>query len=78
MKGRKKKQESRAAEFRQRLVEWSRLPESARPSLRALARELHTSHQMLAWPPWVGQVAAEGGGAVRKRTALGQTPKVAQ
>ncbi len=48
MKGRKKKQESRAAEFRRRLVEWSRTQESARPSLRALARELHTSHQMLA------------------------------
>jgi hypothetical protein len=47
MKGRKKKQESRAREFRQRLVEWSRVPESTRPSLRALARELGTSHQLL-------------------------------
>ncbi len=47
MKGRKKKQESRATEFRQRLVEWSGLPESARPSLRTLACELGTSHQLL-------------------------------
>ncbi len=47
MRGRKTKQESRATEFRQRLVGWSRVPESARPSLRALAFELGTSHQLL-------------------------------
>jgi hypothetical protein len=47
MRGRKTKQESRAAELRQKLVEWSRVPESARPSLRALARELGASHQLL-------------------------------
>jgi hypothetical protein len=47
MKGRKKKQESRAAEFRERLMVWKRTPESLRPSLRALARELSTSHQLL-------------------------------
>ena len=47
MKGRKKKQESRAAEFRERLMVWTRTPESLRPSLRELARELGTSHQLL-------------------------------
>jgi hypothetical protein len=47
MKGRNRKQESRAKEFRRRLLEWSRIPESSRPSLRRLARELGTSHQLL-------------------------------
>jgi len=47
MKGRKKKQESRAAEFRERLMVWKRTPESLRPSLRALALDLSTSHQLL-------------------------------
>jgi hypothetical protein len=40
-------QESRSAEFRQRIKAWNRTPESSRPSLRALARELGTSHQLL-------------------------------
>jgi hypothetical protein len=47
MKGRKPKQESRAVEFRHRLVEWKHLPEHVRPSLRALAIDLGTSHQLL-------------------------------
>ena len=47
MRGRKPKQESRSTEIRQRLVEWSQTPASARPSLRALARELGTTHQLL-------------------------------
>jgi hypothetical protein len=47
MRGRKPEYESRAAEFRQRLIEWKQIPESMRPSLRALARELGTSHQLL-------------------------------
>jgi hypothetical protein len=46
-RGRKPKDESRSPEFRRRLVEWKRMPESARPPLRALARELGTSHQLL-------------------------------
>jgi len=41
-------QESRSAEFRRRLKAWKRIPESLRPSLRALARELGTSHQLLS------------------------------
>jgi hypothetical protein len=47
MSGRKPKQESRAAEFRQRLATWKQTPVPLRPSLRALARQLHTSHQLL-------------------------------
>ncbi len=48
MRGRKKMQESRATELRQKLVAWKQTPESMRPSLRALAGQLATSHQMLA------------------------------
>src|ERR1035438_8030118 len=47
MSGRKPKQESRSAEFRQRLIAWKQTPDSLRPSLRALARQLGTSHQLL-------------------------------
>jgi hypothetical protein len=46
-RGRKPKQESRSAEFRRRLIVWKQAPESVRPSLRALACELGTSHQLL-------------------------------
>ena len=49
MRGRKPKRESRSAEFRQRLIAWKQTPESARPSLRALACELGTSHQLLTF-----------------------------
>lgn len=57
MRGRKRNQESRAEEFRQRLGAWKRTPEPSRPSLRALARELGTTHQLLghylkAWDKW--------------------------
>jgi hypothetical protein len=47
MSGRKTKQESRADELRQQLVAWEQTPESLRPSLRQLARDLGTSHQLL-------------------------------
>jgi DNA-binding transcriptional MocR family regulator len=47
MRGRKPKQESRSAEFRQSLISWKQTPESLRPSLRSLARMLGTSHQLL-------------------------------
>lgn len=49
MRGRKPKRESRAAEIRQRLVIWKQMPESMRPSLRALARELCVSHELLRY-----------------------------
>jgi len=48
MKGRKPKQDSRADEIRTRLVEWEQESEAIRPSLRELARELRTSHQLLS------------------------------
>jgi hypothetical protein len=47
MRGRKPTQESRSTEFRQSLIEWKQSPEWSRPSLRALARQLGTSHQLL-------------------------------
>lgn len=47
MRGRKPKPESRGTEIRSRLAEWKRTPAFSRPSLRALARELGTSHQLL-------------------------------
>ena len=46
-RGRKTKQQCRSEEFRQRLQIWKQTPEVRRPSLRALARELGTSHQLL-------------------------------
>src|SRR6266852_6759903 len=57
MRGRKHKWESRALEFYGRLARWKQTPESARPSLRALARQLGTSHQLLShylrsWAKW--------------------------
>lgn len=47
MRGRKPKQESRGTEICTRLTEWRRLPKSERQSLRSLACELNTSHQLL-------------------------------
>jgi hypothetical protein len=49
MKGRKPKQESRGPEFRRTLIAWKQAPESSRPSLRAVARGLGTSHQLLSF-----------------------------
>ena len=48
MRGRKPKQESRSVEFRQRLIAWKQTSGSLRPSLRTLACQLGTSHQLLA------------------------------
>ncbi len=49
MKGRRPKQDSRADEIRARLLVWEQESESARPSLRSLARDLGTSHQLLSY-----------------------------
>lgn len=49
MRGRKPAYESRAAEFRRELIIWKQTSESLRPSLRALAGKLGTTHQMLAY-----------------------------
>lgn len=48
-RGRKPANESRASAIRARLVTWKQAPESQRVSLRALAAELGTSHQLLAF-----------------------------
>lgn len=48
-RGRKSIGESRATEIRLRLVEWKRVHESMRISLRALAAEMGTSHQLLSF-----------------------------
>jgi len=45
--GRKPEAESRKEELCQALVRWQEIPESSRPSLRALAKEKNTSHQLL-------------------------------
>lgn len=47
-RGRKPANESRATEFRLRLWKWKQTPEAERISLRALAVELNTSHQLLS------------------------------
>jgi hypothetical protein len=47
-RGRKRASESRSEEIRAKLTEWKQTPEHLRPSLRALARELRTSHQLLS------------------------------
>ncbi len=49
MKGRKLEQKSRATEFRRTLIAWKQAPEFSRPSLRTLACELGTSHQLLSF-----------------------------
>jgi hypothetical protein len=46
-RGRKTRQESSSAEFRQRLGIWKQTPAAFRPSLRELARQMGTSHQLL-------------------------------
>ena len=47
--GRKPANESRARELRQELIAWKQTPERSRSSLRMLACELGTSHQLLAF-----------------------------
>lgn len=48
-RGRKPVTESRALELRQRLILWKQTPESSRPTLRALGRELGVKHQLLGY-----------------------------
>src|ERR1700734_4077764 len=47
--GRKRAKECRAMEFRRALLAWKQTSESSRPSLRALACSLGTSHQLLTF-----------------------------
>jgi hypothetical protein len=48
-RGRKPADESNAKAIRTRLVSWQQAPEAQRPSLRALAQELGTTHQLLSF-----------------------------
>jgi hypothetical protein len=48
MRGRKRKEESRAEELRAKLAAWRQLPEFLRPSLRKLATQHGTSEQLLS------------------------------
>ncbi len=48
-RGRKTASKSRAAEIRTKLLAWRQTPESQRISLRELARETGTSHQLLSF-----------------------------
>lgn len=72
MSGRKRNQESRATDFRQRLSAWRQMPEASRSSLRMLARELGTSHQLLAFylkglKKWQGQELQLRAKSIRER-----------
>jgi hypothetical protein len=56
-RGRKPVSQSRATEIRARLMVWKQTPEASRSSLRALAAEMGTSHQLLSfylrrWDKW--------------------------
>jgi hypothetical protein len=55
--GRKPACQSRAPEIRARLIAWKQTPEGRRSSLRALAAQIGTSHQLLSfylrqWDKW--------------------------
>jgi hypothetical protein len=72
MSGRKAKWESRALEYHHRLATWKQMPETARPSLRALARELGTSHQLLghylqSWAKWQAKEYRQQAEEIRAR-----------
>ena len=73
--------ESRANEIRMRLTDWRRLPESSRPSLRALARELGTSHQLLGhylrhWEVWQAKEYQRQANELRRRARAEARPWV--
>ena len=77
----KRLDQSRANEIRARLAEWKRLPESSRPSLRALAKELGTSHQLLChylqhWEEWQAKEYRRRAKELRKRAAAETRPWV--
>jgi hypothetical protein len=82
-KGRKRVNESRAIEIRARLTEWKQLPESSRPSLRALARELGTSHQLLChylrhWDVWRAEEYRRQANELRRRARTETRPWVVE
>ena len=61
MKGRKPTQESRAAEFRRRLIAWKQTPESSAAIAEgAGSRTRHFAPTAKALPRWIGEVAIQG------------------
>ena len=78
-KGRKRVNEFRANEIRARLAEWKQLPQFSRPSLRALAREVGTSHQLLGhylrhWEVWQAKEYQRQANELRKRARAEMRP----
>ena len=72
MRCRRPKEESRAAEICAKLTRWKQMPESSRSSLRALARELGTSHQLLShylqrWEKWQAKEYRRRANEIRAR-----------
>jgi hypothetical protein len=75
MRGRQPRWESRALEFYGRLARWKQTPESARPSLRALAHQLGTSHQLLShylrsWAKWQAKEYRRQADEIRARAEM--------
>jgi hypothetical protein len=86
-RGRKPATESRAAEIRARLIVWKQTPESSRSSLRALAAEIGTSHQLLSFylrrlDRWQGKEQAKEyerrANDIRTRARVEQRPMTGQ
>jgi hypothetical protein len=77
--GRKPSNQSRAAEFREKLAAWRRMPEFSRPPLRAVARELGTSHQLLShylktWDRWQEKEYRRNAAEIRARAESENRP----
>lgn len=80
-RGRKTASESRATEIRARLLSWKQAPKQHRISLRALARELGTSHQLVGhylacWEKWRSKEHLRAAKEIRVRAAAETRPGV--
>jgi len=78
-RGRKPASQSRAEEIRERLLSWRQTPEPQRVSLRALARELGTSHQLLGhyltrWEKWQAKECGRQATEIRVRAETETRP----
>jgi hypothetical protein len=79
--GRKRISESRATEIRTRLTEWKQIPEPIRISLRALAAEIGTSHQLLSfylsrWDNWQRNEYRRKANDIRSRAETETRPQI--
>ena len=73
--------QSRANEIRARLTAWKQTPESVRPSLRVLARQIGTSHQLLShclrgWDKWQAKQYRRQAKEIRTRAEAETRPWV--